>query len=119
MDVDVSFTDDLKLSFSNETSKTLKLGTLIRISSILFFDSDMKTDEEKKNSINEVLEKISNLEYLIAMRFHANVVGIKADVKTLAINYDTKVEKLANEYNIPLLNLDLSNLSEAFDRLIK
>lgn len=70
-----------------------------------------------KLSIKDVLDKISDLEYLIAMRFHANVVGIKAGVKTLAINYDPKVEKLALEYNLPLINLDDEDFSKQFDRL--
>ena len=57
------------------------------------------------------------MEYLIAMRFHANVVGIKAGVKTLAINYDPKVERLAKEYNLPIINLNDSNFTEQFNRL--
>ena len=69
-------------------------------------------------SINEVLEEISNLEYLVAMRFHANVVGIEAGVKTLAINYDPKVEKLAKEYNLPMINLNDTSFSEQFERLL-
>ena len=69
-------------------------------------------------TINEVLEKISNLEYLIAMRFHANVVGIKAGVKTLAINYDPKVEKLSLEYNLPYINLNEKDFSSQFARLL-
>ena len=71
----------------------------------------------KELSLNDVFETISNLEYLIAMRFHANVVGIKSGVKTLAINYDPKVEKLAQEYNLPYINLDDKDFSEQFGRL--
>ncbi len=56
-------------------------------------------------SINDVFEKISDLEYMIAMRFHANVAAIKCGVKTVAINYDIKVKKLAEEYNLPLIEL--------------
>lgn len=56
-------------------------------------------------SINDVIEKISELEILVAMRFHANVIGIKAGVKTIAINYDPKVQKLAEEYNLELIEL--------------
>ncbi len=56
-------------------------------------------------SINDVFEVISNLECLIGMRFHANVVAIKCGVKTTAINYDIKVQKLAEEYNLPLIEL--------------
>ena len=58
-------------------------------------------------SINDVFEVISNLEYLIGMRFHANVVAIKCGVKTTAINYDIKVKKLAEEYNLPLIELEM------------
>lgn len=63
--------------------------------------------ELKSNmSINQIIELISGLEYLIAMRFHANVIGIKSGVKTTAINYDPKVEKLAQEYNLPIIELN-------------
>ena len=71
----------------------------------------------EKTSLTDVIDAISDLEYLIAMRFHANIVGIKAGVKTLAINYDPKVEKLASEYNLPLINLDDKDFSEEFERL--
>ena len=71
----------------------------------------------KELSINDVIEKISSFEYLIAMRFHASIVGIKAGVKTLVINYDPKVEKLAKEYNLPMIELDNTNFSGEFDQL--
>lgn len=68
-------------------------------------------------NVNEVIETISNLEYLIAMRFHANVIGIKAGVKTLAINYDPKVKILAEEYDLPYINLDDEDFSKTFEKL--
>ena len=71
----------------------------------------------KELSVNNVIDTISNLEYLIAMRFHANVIGIKAGIKTLAINYDPKVEKLAKEYNLPVINLDDNDFSSQFNKL--
>lgn len=69
-------------------------------------------------SINDVFEKISGLEYMIGMRFHANVVAIKSNVKTLAINYDIKIKKLADEYNIPIIELNQRNFIKEFDELI-
>ena len=51
------------------------------------------------------------------MRFHANVIGIKAGVKTLAINYDPKVKKLAEEYTLPCINLNQEDFSKEFDIL--
>ena len=68
--------------------------------------------------INDVFNIISELEYLIAMRFHANVVGIKSGVKTMAINYDIKVKKLAEEYNLPIININEQNLSSIFKNFI-
>ena len=56
-------------------------------------------------SINEVIDTISGLECLIAMRFHANVIALKAGIETIPINYDIKVQKLAAEYNLPLIEL--------------
>ena len=69
-------------------------------------------------SLDEVIKRISSLEYLIAMRFHANVIGIKTKVKTLAINYDIKVKKLAEEYDLPLINLDDKDFSKEFDKIL-
>ena len=83
-----------------------------------------KKDREKnveilsELSINDVFEKISDLEYLIGMRFHANVAAIKSGVKTLAINYDIKIKKLADEYNLPLIELDQRNFEKEFNALI-
>lgn len=53
----------------------------------------------------EILDKVAKLDYMIAMRFHANLIAIKYGIKTLAINYDEKVEKLANDANIPCLSM--------------
>jgi len=56
-------------------------------------------------SPQEILKKISRLDYMIAMRFHANLIALKYGIKTLAINYDEKVEKLATEAKIPFLSM--------------
>lgn len=67
---------------------------------------------------NDVIIKISRLEYMIAMRFHAVLVALKTGTKTLAINYDAKVAKLAYEAFLPILNITPDdNFSEAFEKL--
>ena len=53
----------------------------------------------------EITEKISKAQYLVAMRFHAIIIGLLSKTKTLAINYDIKVEKLAKEFKIPVIDL--------------
>ena len=69
-------------------------------------------------SINDVFDKISDLEFLIGMRFHANVVAIKSGVRTLAIDYDIKIKKLADEYKLPIIELNQRDFSEKFDELV-
>ena len=48
---------------------------------------------------------MSKAEYLIAMRFHAIIVGLLTQAKILAINYDIKIDKIAKEFNLPMLDL--------------
>ena len=83
-----------------------------RFESILHaFNPDLKTEIVTDN----IIERISGLEYLIAMRFHAVLVALKCGVKTCAINYDIKVEKLAQEASIPLISMNAQeNLEEVY-----
>lgn len=53
----------------------------------------------------QILFNMSKLDYLIAMRFHANLIALKYGIKTLAVCYDEKVEKLANEAQIPYVSM--------------
>ncbi len=69
-------------------------------------------------SLDSAISCLSELEYLVAMRFHANVIGIKSKVKVAAINYDPKVEKLSKEYGIPLIEIENDNLGEMFEKLL-
>lgn len=69
-------------------------------------------------SSKEILDKLSKLDYMIAMRFHANLIALKYGIKTLAISYDEKVEKLAAEAAIPCLSmLANENYDEYFAQL--
>ena len=65
-------------------------------------------------SLDETIERMSKLEYMIAMRFHAIVVALKMGIRSLGINYDAKVEKLANEAEIPLISM---SAVEDFDQV--
>lgn len=80
---------------------------------------DIETEVIPAKSLKETIDKLSKLEYLIAMRFHAVLVALMAGVKTCAINYDPKVEKLADEAKIPLISMDAKeNFPEVFSDLI-
>lgn len=73
---------------------------------------NIKTEVLYGLSNEQIINRISNLEYMIAMRFHALIVSMKLGIKTIGINYDIKVEKLAEEACIPLISMDAS---EDFD----
>ena len=52
------------------------------------------------------------------MRFHACLVSAKSGVKTLGINYDEKVKKLANEMGFCTIELNNTDFSSSFENLI-
>lgn len=72
-------------------------------------------------SNQQIIERISEYDYLIAMRFHACLLGLKYGIKTLAISYDPKVETLAQNANIPYLVMDSkkNDYKQAFEDLDK
>lgn len=75
---------------------------------------EIKTEIVTKN----ITERISKLEYLIAMRFHAILVALKCGVRTCAINYDIKVEKLAEDANLPIISMDAKeNFEVTYNKL--
>ena len=78
----------------------------------------IKTSIVSNLTSQEVLNKFSKLEYLIGMRFHANLIAIRYGIKTLALSYDIKVEKLAEEAEFPCLVLGKeANLDELFEKM--
>lgn len=72
----------------------------------------------KNLTVQEAIEELSSLEYLIGMRFHACLIAAKAGVKVLGINYDVKVETLAKNVGFPLLELSGENLKNGFNNLM-
>lgn len=71
-----------------------------------------------KNKV-ETFKRISQLDFMLAMRFHAVIAALKAGVKVAGINYDVKVEKLADEASIPLISLEkqANDWSKIFEQL--
>ena len=55
---------------------------------------------------DEIINSFSSLNVIIAMRFHACLLGIKSGIKTLPISYDIKVDKIANDFQLKTLKLD-------------
>ena len=81
--------------------------------------SNVETEIIYYKNRTDIFKRIAQLDFMIAMRFHAIIAAIKAGVKTATINYDIKVEKLANEADLPIISLDNSsnNYQEIFQKL--
>ncbi len=90
-----SFQNKIDLEICNQLKKHLQ---------IINPSINVKVVENISNE--KIIDDISELDSLIAMRYHACLIGIKAKIKVLPINYDIKVENLAKDFN--LLNLDLN-----------
>ncbi|HNW26800.1 MAG TPA: polysaccharide pyruvyl transferase CsaB [Candidatus Gastranaerophilaceae bacterium] len=100
-----SFQDSIDLSVCKRFEAILKV-----------MNPQIKTQIIYNQSSKELIDKISKLEYFIAMRFHANLIALKSGVKTLAVSYDEKVEKLAKEAQIPCITI---NSTEDFKTLFE
>ena len=95
--------------------KTQDLDLCKRIEAIVkSFNPDICTEIVEDDIVN----RLSRLEYLIGMRFHAVLVALKCGVRTCAINYDVKVEKIATDAKIPLISMDAhENLEEIYQKM--
>jgi polysaccharide pyruvyl transferase WcaK-like protein len=67
--------------------------------------SVIKLDLNKLERPSQWLGLFSKLDMLVAMRLHALIFAIKADVPILALGYDLKVLALASQFEQPCLNL--------------
>ncbi|MFA7658505.1 MAG: polysaccharide pyruvyl transferase CsaB [Candidatus Gastranaerophilaceae bacterium] len=102
-----SFQDSLDLTICRHFQEILKS-----------INPQIKTELIYGQTSQKILERISRLEYMIAMRFHANLIALKCGIKTLAISYDIKVEKLAEEAQIPFVSmLGDENYDRLFEKL--
>ena len=112
----ITYFSDKKIEIFS-LQEALDLDLCKKFDSILHsFNSDIKTEIVTDN----IIERIASLEYMIGMRFHALLAAIKSGVKTCAINYDIKVEKLAKDASIPIISMDAhENLDDIYLKLQK
>ena len=116
--------EEIRLRFGNEKIKLLSLQDSIDMPVIEKFEKILKmkgisTQILKNLTIDEAINEITKLEYLIGMRFHANLVAAKANVKVLGINYDLKVANLANYIHFPIIGLEQKEFGEEFNELME
>ena len=90
-----SFQDEIDYDICKEFEKNIQM-----------LNPDIETIVYSGLTNNQIIAKISQAQYLIAMRFHAIIIGILTQTKVLAINYDIKVDKIAKEFNLPMVNFN-------------
>ena len=122
-------TEEFLLKLANEINnyyfdKEIKILSLQNSYDLKVCEHFKKLLLDKNSSLNvkiienvyndQITEEITSLETLIAMRYHACLVGIKAGVKVLPLSYDSKVETLAKEFNIDYINLSSETIPDDF-----
>ena len=103
--------DSIAEKFKDKEIKLLSLQDSLDFSVLESFSKKLeqrgvKSKIYKNESILDTINLISGLEYLIGMRFHANLIAAKAGVKVLGINYDIKVLNLAKHIGFPHIGLN-------------
>lgn len=89
-----SFQDSIDLEVCKKFEKALNM-----------LNPEIQTEIYANLTDAQIIQNLAKAEFLIAMRFHAIIIGLLAGVKTLGINYDIKIEKISSEFNLPLLNM--------------
>ena len=74
----------------------------------------------QNKNVTQLLREIQSCEILVAMRFHALMLALKAGIKTIALSYDIKVQNLAIETQTPYVFLnDNEKLEKLFAEIDK
>ena len=84
---------------------------------LININPNIKVSIFENNSNEKVISHIARMEAIIAMRYHACLIAIKAGVKLLPINYDIKVETLAKEFNLEYINMN-EDINYKFERFV-
>lgn len=73
--------------------------------SLNMLNDKIKTSVYSNLTDEEIISGLTKAKYLIAMRFHAIIVALLSATRTLAIDYDIKIEKIAAEFELPIIDL--------------
>ncbi len=69
-------------------------------------ENNVEVELLKHLTISEITEVLASARSLIAMRYHACLVGIKHNSNILALSYDEKVTNLAQKFELPYVYID-------------
>ncbi len=88
-----SMQNDYDLSECYKLEKIIKSRNMILKTKVVPYQNPKKT-----------IEEFSKLKFLISMRLHANILGLKFGIKTLPVSYSSKVKNLAHEFDIDFVD---------------
>lgn len=69
-------------------------------------------------NVEKAVDYMSNLDYIIAMRYHAALIAVKYSVPAFVLSYDPKVTILSEETSLPYIEIENMNF-EVIDKNIK
>lgn len=73
----------------------------------------------KSNSYRQVMDRIGQSRIMIGMRLHANIFALINDMPIITINYDPKIEALANDFNQPIIYIDDDDICKTIVKSVK
>lgn len=114
--------EEIVKNFGDKTIKLFSLQDNLDLEILVKFkqkllDKGVKSEIYNNLTVEETIEELSKLEYLVGMRFHSNLVAVKAGVKVLGINYDVKVLTLSQDIGFSVINIEQEDFSQEFDKL--
>ena len=100
--VDMFFSDFeiriFSLQNKEDANECYKLEKALKTRNML-----LKTKVILYKDANQISNEFSKLNYLIAMRLHANILGLMYGIKTLPVSYSVKVKNLAEEFGVQFI----------------
>lgn len=117
------FANSINNLYSNKKIKLISLQNQLDYeicnkfkNKLLALNPNINCEVILNTSNEEIIQTISQLDELIAMRFHACLIAIKCSIKLLPINYDIKVEQLCNEFNLNYINISkIDNIQDIIE----
>ena len=75
-------------------------------------DDKSKVSLYRADSYKEVMDKIGEAKIMIGMRLHANIFALINDMPIIAIDYDPKIEALAQDFGQEIISLNDENMPD-------
>ena len=116
--------DEIISSFKDKKIKLFSLQDNIDLPIIdkfakILIANQCNVEIYKNMSVEETITKLSQLEYLIGMRFHACLIAAKAGVKVLGINYDIKVKTIAENVGFSTISLSGTDIKNGIKSILE